>query len=89
MYVSVQRTGPSIRAALASASPDELPDFEAEFRIALAEVDDTFDLTAVNQVLNRWWGRAHLRLNPPTAEERTVIDQVARGDFHGLHTSPA
>lgn len=83
MYVPVERTGPSIRAALSRASPAELPDFEAEFRIALAEAEDTFDLTTVNQVLSRWWGRAHLRLNPPTADERAIIEQVARGDFRG------
>ena len=62
-YVRVDRTGPSIRAALAAASPDELPDFEAEFHIALAEADDDFDTSRIEQVLTRWWGVAHLRLN--------------------------
>lgn len=80
-YVRVDRTGPSIRAALASASPDELPDFEAEFHIALAEADDDFDTSRIDQVLNRWWGVAHLRLNPPTAEEMAAVAQIATGDF--------
>lgn len=80
-YVRVDRTAPSIRAALASASPDELPDFEAEFHIALTEADDDFDTSRIDQVLNRWWGVAHLRLNPPTAEERAVADMLATGDF--------
>lgn len=80
-YVRVDRTGPSIRAALAAASPDELPDFEAEFHIALAEADDDFDTSRIEQVLTRWWGVAHLRLNPPTAEERAVADMLGTGDF--------
>lgn len=87
-YVRVERSGPAIRAALAEASPDELPEFEAEFRIALAEADDDFDLSRVTAVLDRWWGRAHLRLNPPTPEERAVVEQVARGDFRGLSSTP-
>ncbi len=86
-YVSVERSGPAIRDALAAAAPDELPEFEAQFRIALAETDDDFDLSRVERVLNRWWGVAHLRLNPPTEDERAVIDQVGRGDFAGLATS--
>lgn len=48
MYVPVERTGPSIPAALSHAPPAELPDFEAEFRIALAPRPKTlFDLTTV------------------------------------------
>lgn len=88
-YVLVQRSGPAIRAALAEAAPDELPEFEAEFRIALAEADDDFDLSRVVRVLDRWWGRLHLRLNPPTSAEKAVVEQVARGDFRGLKSSPA
>ncbi|PBA69032.1 DUF6247 family protein [Mycobacterium avium] len=87
-YVRVQRTGPAVRAALAEVAPDELPEFEAEFRIALAEADDDFDLTRVGRVLDRWWGRLHLRLNPPTSAEKAIVEQVARGDFRGLESSP-
>ena len=87
-YVRVERSGPAIRAALAEASPDELPEFEAEFRIALAEADDDVDLSRVAAVLDRWWGRAHIRLNPQTPEETAVIERVARGDFRGLRSTP-
>jgi hypothetical protein len=80
-YVRVERNGPAIRAALAEAAPDELPEFEAEFRIALAEADDDFDLSRVDAVLDRWWARAHLRLNPPTPAEKELIEKAARGDF--------
>ncbi|WP_425584400.1 DUF6247 family protein [Tsukamurella soli] len=69
-------------------APEDLAEFEAEFRIALAETDDDFDLSRVDEVRDRWWGVAHLRLNPPTPEERSVIAQVAAGDFDGLPTSP-
>lgn len=78
-YVPVERSGPGIRSALAAAAPDDLPEFEAEFRIALAEVDDDFDLTRLDRVLDRWVGVAHLRLNPPTAAETALIERVARG----------
>lgn len=87
-YTPVERTGPAIRAALASAAPDDLVEFESEFRIALAEADEDFDLARVNRVLDRWWGVAHLRLNPPTVEELALVAQVARGDFRDLPTSP-
>lgn len=87
-YVAVERSGPAIRDALAAVAPDELPEFEAQFRIALAEADDDFDLSRVEGVLNRWWGVAHLRLNPPTDDERAVIERVARGDCADLATSP-
>lgn len=50
--------------------------------IALAEVDETFDLGAAPPATQPL-------VRPRTAVERAVIDQVARGDFHGLDTSPA
>lgn len=87
-YVLVERAGPAIRTVLAQVAPGELPEFEAEFRIALAEADDDFDLSRVVRVLDRWWGRVHLRLNPPTAAERAVVEQVAQGGFHGFGSSP-
>lgn len=85
----VPRSGPAIRAALTKAAPDELPEFEAEFRIALAEADNDFDLARVDRVLDRWLGRLHLRLKPPTEAEKAVVAQVARGDFRDLRASPS
>lgn len=87
-YVQVPHTGPSIHAALASAAPDELPEFESEFRIALAEADEDFDLSRVNRVLDRWLGRLHIRLNPPTETEKALVARVAAGDFHSFPASP-
>lgn len=65
MQVGVDESGPAIRAVLAEFAPDDVGEFEAEFRIALAEADDTFDLAPVHAVLDKWWRRAHLRRKPP------------------------
>jgi Family of unknown function (DUF6247) len=59
----------AIRAVLAELAPHDLVEFEAEFRCALAQADDDFDLAPVQAVVNRWWGRASAEIHPPTAEE--------------------
>ena len=84
--VRLECSGPSIRAVLAELAPEDLVDFEAEFRCALAEADEDFDLTRVHAVLRKWWGRAHLRVHPPTADEHAAVARVAAGDDTGLHT---
>ncbi len=68
--IGVERTGPSIRAVLAEHAADRCAEFEAEFRIALAEADDDFDLGRVQAVIDKWWPIAYSVLHPPTAEER-------------------
>ena len=82
-YVLVQRHGPAIRAALTEAAPDELPEFEAEFRNALAEADDDFDVSRIDRLIGRWWRIAHLRLNPIPEEERAAAERAAAGDLRG------
>ncbi|WP_239308201.1 MULTISPECIES: DUF6247 family protein [unclassified Frankia] len=57
----VERTGPAVRAAL---DPDRRAEFEAEFRAALARVDDDLDLAAAQKVIDRWWPQALLCANP-------------------------
>lgn len=84
--VGLERTGPAIRAVLAEHAPEDLPEFEAEFRIALAETDEDFDLTRVDAVITTWWGRAHLRLHPPTDAERDAVARATAGDNSGLLT---
>ena len=81
--IVVERTGPAIRAALMQASPDEVPDFEAEFRIALAEADDDFDASRIDRVIGRWWRIAHARLNPVSAQDRAIAERAAAGDPRG------
>lgn len=60
------------------ASPDKVPDFEAEFHTALAEADDGID-----RLIGRWWRIAHLRLNPIPEEERAAAERAAAGDLRG------
>ena len=57
------------RAVPAELASHDLVEFEAEFRCALAQPDGDFDLAPVQAVINGVWGRAHLRIHPPTAQE--------------------
>jgi hypothetical protein len=82
----IERSGPAIRAVLEAHSPHECGEFQAELRRALAEADDDLDLSRVDAVLDRWWGIAHLRANPPTEAERAAIERARSGDFSGLCT---
>ncbi|GAS95675.1 uncharacterized protein RMCC_2641 [Mycolicibacterium canariasense] len=82
--IGVERTGPSIRAVLAEHAADRCAEFEAEFRIALAEADDDFDLGRVQAVIDKWWPIAYSVLHPPTAEERAVVARARAGDYSGL-----
>lgn len=83
--LEVQRTGPSIRTVLAKTAPERCVEFEAEFRIALAEADDDFDLNRVQAVIDKWWPRAYSALHPPTEEERAQVARFRAGDDAGLH----
>lgn len=78
---SVRRTGPAIRAVLADVAPLECRTFEAELSAALREATHTLDLTTAEAVLDRWWGIATLRLNPPTANEQQALARARTGDF--------
>lgn len=80
-YVKVERAGPAIRAALMEASPDEVPDFDAEFHTALAEVDNDFNVSRIDRLIGRWWRIAHLRLNPIPEEERAAAERAAAEDL--------
>lgn len=88
-FIKVERTGPAIRAALIEASPDEVPDFEAEFHIALAEADDDFDVSRIDRLIGRWWRIAHLRLNPIPEEERAQAERAAAGELRGTRYTEA
>lgn len=57
----VERTAPAIRAAL---DTDRRVEFEVEFRAALAQVDDDFDVDALQRVIDCWWPQALLCANP-------------------------
>lgn len=57
-----EKTPAGIRAAL---PPDIRPEFEADYRAALTEAADTFDLTPVHQCMDIWHGHAMLAVGSP------------------------
>ena len=59
-------------------------EFEAEFRGALAEADDDFDLGRVQAVIDKWWPSAYSTLHPPSEEERALVARFRAGDDTGL-----
>ena len=63
----------------------EAAPFESEFRDALQQASATFDLAPVNRVVNRWWGVAYLRLNPPTGAEREATRRLPAAQGRLLH----
>ena len=81
--VRVERSAPAILQVLRDVAPAEAAQFEGDFRDALQQASTTFDLTAVNRVVNRWWGIAYLRLNPRTAEERDTARRLHSGEDVG------
>ena len=80
----IERSGPTIRAALAAAAPEECGRFETEFRQALARADTDFDLSPESDVvLDRWWGIAAIRANPLSDAEREQVARARAGDETG------
>ena len=82
--IGVERTGPSIRAVLAEHAPERCVEFEAEFRIALAEADEDFDLERVQAVLDKWWPITYSVVHPPTEVERALVARFRAGNDTGL-----
>lgn len=72
------------RAVLAEHAVDRCAEFEAEFRVALAEADDDFDLGPVHAVIDKWWPVAYSTLHPPTEDERDTVARFRAGDDSGL-----
>jgi hypothetical protein len=81
--VRVERSAPAILQVLRDLAPNEAGIFETEFRDALRQASASFDLMPVDQVLNRWWGTAHLRLNPPTVDELEIARRLRKGEDVG------
>jgi hypothetical protein len=78
------RSGPEIRAALAEHAPTQLPEFEREFQQALAGAADSFDTSAVDQVIARWWQIAVSRSVHLSETEEEQLRRARDGDFTGL-----
>ena len=81
--VTVQRSGAAILQALQDVSVDEAEVFSGEYRAALQRAASTFDLSESERVLDRWWGIAHLRLNPATEEEDDLVRRLHAGEDVG------
>ena len=81
---AIERSGPAIRDALRAASPEECVAFESEFRAALDRASAELDLTPVQQVLDRWWGIAAIRVNPLETHEQAQLARARSGDLSGL-----
>ncbi|MGH3670638.1 MAG: DUF6247 family protein [Pseudonocardiaceae bacterium] len=84
--VVIHRSGPAIRAALVEYAPEDCARFEAEFRAALTDAADGFDLSTVETVLARWHALATMAANPLTPEERAQLQRAKAGDFTGLYS---
>jgi Family of unknown function (DUF6247) len=57
---------------LAELAPHDLAEFEAEFRCAVAQAGDDFDLASA--VINRWWGRASADPSTHSGGRRVSVD---------------
>jgi len=62
----LDKTGPAVWTVL---DGENRAAFEEEFRAALAEVAETFDVDRLNRVVRRWWPRAVLDANPDPITE--------------------
>jgi len=81
--VKVERSGAAILLTLQEVSAGEADQFADEYRAALQRAASTFDLSESERVLDRWWGIAHLRLNPPIEEERDLVRRLRAGEDVG------
>jgi aspartate aminotransferase-like enzyme len=64
------------RAVRAALLPEDVAQFDREFRAVMAEAADTFDLAAVNACVQRWRLVAWSSADP--AAERAMRKQSAR-----------
>ncbi|WP_239114809.1 DUF6247 family protein [Planotetraspora kaengkrachanensis] len=67
------KTPRAIRAALL---PEEVGDFDREFRAVMAEATETLDLTVVTSFIERWWRVAWSSAD--AAVHRAMLDQADR-----------
>jgi Family of unknown function (DUF6247) len=79
----VKRSGASILRTLQEVSAGEAVQFAEEYRAALQRAAGSFDLSESERVLDRWWGIAHLRLNPPSEQERDLVRRLNAGEDVG------
>lgn len=84
----IERSGPAVRAALREFAPQECALFEEQFRAALTEAEQRFDLRPIEAVLDRWWGVAAIRANPLSVAEQNLVARARAGDDTGWSEGP-
>ena len=83
-HTGPRRSGPDIRAALAEHAPSELPVFEREFQLALAQAADSFDTGPLERVITHWWQIAAVRSIHLSEAEEDQLRRAGAGDYTGL-----
>ncbi|WP_267595234.1 DUF6247 family protein [Carbonactinospora thermoautotrophica] len=79
----VEKTPAAVREAL---DPDWREQFEADWRAALDQAKETFDLAPAHEVVMKWWGPAQVCAKPGARES---IEQQCRAlDAGTLATIP-
>lgn len=84
----IERSGPAVRAALGELSPQECAVFEQQFRQALRDAEQRFDLGPAEAVLDRWWPIAAIRANPLSPAEQDLVARARAGDDTGWADRP-
>jgi hypothetical protein len=82
--VTIERSGPAVRAALAQHTPPDCARFESELREALHRAQDDLDLAGVEVVLRHWHALATMAANPLSEHELAQIARARAGDVTGL-----
>lgn len=82
--VAVERSGPTIRAALAEHAPDDEARFTDELREALVRAGDDLDLAGPQAVLTRWHALITMAANPLSGDEQAQLARARAGDFTGF-----
>ena len=78
---------PDLQAIRAALLPEDVADFDQEFRVVMAEATSTMDLTGVSAFIERWWRVAWSAGHPD--EHRAMLeraDQLRAGA--AVHTTP-
>jgi hypothetical protein len=84
--VTVERSEPAIRAALATYAAEASVEFESELSQALNRAAIDQDVTGVDTVLARWQALATMAANPLSASEWDQVERARAGDLRALRT---
>jgi Family of unknown function (DUF6247) len=84
--VTVERSEPAIRAALATHAPEQVTQFESEMSQALNRAAVDHDPAGVDTVLARWHALATMAANPLSPSEQAQVKRAHDGDMTGLRT---